>query len=200
MICPCCFNLFFSGGRNITVTGTGFDLIQSFSLVVTAEFPEERKKTLNQNSKEVSFLFLSNVLSIRCLNMNWLGLGFRENFKFRFIPTDNSRWRARLCMQQSKALPSPFLAIRWQATWMCVAELTSEWWNEISWEIQKEIIYLLPCPPYRVLRDLAKTTQIPITLVLVFVKSKPERVCKTKVPFVLRICHLWCMYVYVCEV
>ncbi|XP_019399008.1 PREDICTED: plexin-B2 [Crocodylus porosus] len=45
-------NSFSSGGRNITVTGTGFDLIQSFSLVVTAELPEERKKTHSQNSKE----------------------------------------------------------------------------------------------------------------------------------------------------
>uniref|UniRef100_A0A8C3JE50 Plexin-B2 n=1 Tax=Calidris pygmaea TaxID=425635 RepID=A0A8C3JE50_9CHAR len=33
-------NSFSSGGRNITVTGTGFELIQSFSLVVYAERPE----------------------------------------------------------------------------------------------------------------------------------------------------------------
>uniref|UniRef100_A0A8C3S3G2 Plexin B2 n=1 Tax=Chelydra serpentina TaxID=8475 RepID=A0A8C3S3G2_CHESE len=34
------------GGRNITVTGTGFDIIQSFSIVVTAELhgPSRRKK------------------------------------------------------------------------------------------------------------------------------------------------------------
>uniref|UniRef100_A0A8B9C8W9 Plexin-B2 n=1 Tax=Anser brachyrhynchus TaxID=132585 RepID=A0A8B9C8W9_9AVES len=36
-------NSFSSGGRNITVTGTGFELIQSFSLVVYAERPEAGK-------------------------------------------------------------------------------------------------------------------------------------------------------------
>ncbi|XP_015130710.3 plexin-B2 isoform X1 [Gallus gallus] len=36
-------NSFSSGGRNITVTGTGFELIQSFSLMVHAERPEAGK-------------------------------------------------------------------------------------------------------------------------------------------------------------
>ncbi|XP_032867347.1 plexin-B2 [Tyto alba] len=39
-------NSFSSGGRNITVTGTGFELIQSFSLVVHAERPEAGKMNL----------------------------------------------------------------------------------------------------------------------------------------------------------
>ncbi|KAM9171582.1 plexin-B2 [Pangshura tecta] len=39
-------NSFSSGGRNITVTGSGFDIIQSFSIVVTADLhgPSRRKK------------------------------------------------------------------------------------------------------------------------------------------------------------
>ncbi|KAM6306906.1 LOW QUALITY PROTEIN: plexin-B2-like [Podargus strigoides] len=41
-------NSFSSGGRNITVTGTGFELIQSFSLVVYAEHPEAGKMNLNR--------------------------------------------------------------------------------------------------------------------------------------------------------
>ncbi|KFV87190.1 Plexin-B2 [Struthio camelus australis] len=41
-------NSFSSGGRNITVTGTGFDIIQRFSLVVYAERPEAGKQTLKR--------------------------------------------------------------------------------------------------------------------------------------------------------
>uniref|UniRef100_A0A8C0BYU7 Plexin-B2 n=1 Tax=Buteo japonicus TaxID=224669 RepID=A0A8C0BYU7_9AVES len=41
-------NSFSSGGRNITVTGTGFELIQSFSLVVYAERPEAGKMNLKR--------------------------------------------------------------------------------------------------------------------------------------------------------
>ncbi|XP_025936353.1 plexin-B2 isoform X2 [Apteryx rowi] len=41
-------NSFSSGGRNITVTGTGFDIIQRFSLVVYAERPEAGKQNLQR--------------------------------------------------------------------------------------------------------------------------------------------------------
>ncbi|XP_062439111.1 plexin-B2 isoform X2 [Rhea pennata] len=41
-------NSFSSGGRNITVTGTGFDIIQRFSLVVYAERPEAGKQHLKR--------------------------------------------------------------------------------------------------------------------------------------------------------
>ncbi|XP_014819489.1 PREDICTED: plexin-B2 [Calidris pugnax] len=41
-------NSFSSGGRNITVTGTGFELIQSFSLMVYAERPEAGKMNLKR--------------------------------------------------------------------------------------------------------------------------------------------------------
>ncbi|NXD09615.1 PLXB2 protein, partial [Nothocercus nigrocapillus] len=50
-------NSFSSGGRNITVTGTGFDIIQKFSLVVYAEPPEAGK----QNSKRFEGKLVTNL-------------------------------------------------------------------------------------------------------------------------------------------
>ncbi|NXA47653.1 PLXB2 protein, partial [Nothocercus julius] len=50
-------NSFSSGGRNITVTGTGFDIIQKFSLVVYAEHPEAGK----QNSKRFEGKLVTNL-------------------------------------------------------------------------------------------------------------------------------------------
>ncbi|NWJ10312.1 PLXB2 protein, partial [Crypturellus undulatus] len=50
-------NSFSSGGRNITVTGTGFDIIQKFSLVVYAEHLEAGK----QNSKRFEGKLVTNL-------------------------------------------------------------------------------------------------------------------------------------------
>uniref|UniRef100_A0A452H9Y8 Uncharacterized protein n=1 Tax=Gopherus agassizii TaxID=38772 RepID=A0A452H9Y8_9SAUR len=55
-------NSFSSGGRNITVTGTGFDIIQSFSIVVTADLhgPSRRKKRQirSLDSKKVVCMYI----------------------------------------------------------------------------------------------------------------------------------------------
>uniref|UniRef100_A0A452H9Y6 Uncharacterized protein n=1 Tax=Gopherus agassizii TaxID=38772 RepID=A0A452H9Y6_9SAUR len=61
-------NSFSSGGRNITVTGTGFDIIQSFSIVVTADLhgPSRRKKRQirSLDSKKVVYITKINESTI----------------------------------------------------------------------------------------------------------------------------------------